>query len=157
MKKQRLNISIQSALLCTCLTFTLQACAGGYGTESNNNSAPASSSADNAETQKADATQTVFNVVTRDQPVYSINGQPNPAIRLKRGVTYTFELKATGHPFWIKTLNSTGTANAYTYGVTGNGLERGTLTFNVPANAPATLYYNCQLHDMMNGVITIVD
>ena len=157
MTEQRLITGIKSALLFTCLTFTLQACAGGYGTGSNGNSTPASSSADNAETQKADATQTVFNVVTRDQPVYSINGQPNPAITLKRGVTYTFELKATGHPFWIKTLNSTGTANAYTDGVTGNGTERGTLTFSVPANAPATLHYNCQLHDMMNGVITIVD
>lgn len=106
-------------------------------------------------TQKAKTT--VFNVVTSDQPVYSINGQPNPAITLKRNVTYTFNLKATGHPFWIKTKNSTGTANAFTDGVTGNGTERGTLTFSVPANAPATLHYNCQLHDMMNGVITIVD
>ena len=156
MTRQRLNNGINSALLFTCLAFTLQACAGSYGTGSNGN-APAASVADNAEAKKADVTQTVFNVVTRDQPVYSINGQPNPAITLKRGVTYTFELKATGHPFWIKTQNSTGIANAYTDGVAGNGLERGTLTFNVPANAPATLHYNCQLHDMMNGVITIVD
>ena len=152
MTKQRLNSGIKSAILLTCFTFTLQACAGGY-----NNSAPVSSAPDNAEAQKADATQTVFKVVTRDQPVYSINGQPNPAITLKRGVTYTFELKATGHPFWIKTQNSTGTANAFTDGLTGNGTERGTLTFNVPKNAPATLHYNCQLHDMMNGVITITD
>ena len=43
MKKQRLNNGIKSAILVTCLTFTLQACAGGYG-----NSAPATSSADNA-------------------------------------------------------------------------------------------------------------
>ena len=156
MTRQRLNNGINSALLFTCLAFTLQACAGGYGTGSNGN-APASGVTNNAEAKKADATQTVFYVVTRDQPVYSINGQPNPAITLKRGVTYTFELKATGHPFWIKTQNSTGTANAYTDGVIGNGTERGTLTFNVPANAPATLHYNCQIHDMMNGVITIVD
>ncbi len=152
MTKQRLNSGIKSALIFTCLTFTLQACAGGYG-----NSAPASSVVDNTEAKKADATQTVFEVVTRDQPVYSINGNPNPAITLKRGVTYTFTLKATGHPFWIKTQNSTGSANAYTDGVTGNGLERGTLTFNVPKSAPATLHYNCQSHDMMNGVITIID
>jgi len=152
MKKQQSNIRLKSALLFTCLTFTLQACAGG-----NTNNAPASSVVDNTEAQKTNATQTVFNVITRDQPVYAINGQPNPAITLKRNVTYTFELKATGHPFWIKTQNSTGTANTYTDGVNGNGLERGTLTFSVPANAPATLHYNCQVHDMMNGVITIVD
>ena len=152
MTKQRLNSGVKSALLFGYLVFTLQACAGGQ-----TNSAPAPNVADNVETQKTDATQTVFNVVTRDQPVYSINGNPNPAITLKRGVTYTFELKATGHPFWIKTQNSTGTANAFTDGVAGNGLERGTLTFTVPKNAPATLHYNCQLHDMMNGVIMIVD
>ena len=156
MTKQRLNSGIKSALLLTCLTFTLQACAGGYGTGSNGN-APASGVADNAEAKKADATQTVFKVVTGASPVYAINGKDNPPIMLKRGVTYTFELKATGHPFWIKTQNSTGIANAYTDGVTGNGTERGTLTFNVPANAPASLHYNCQIHDMMNGVITIVD
>ena len=152
MRNQRLNIGIKSALLFTCLTFTLQACAGGYG-----NSTPAPSSADNAEAQKADATQTVFKVVTGASPVYAINGKDNPAITLKRGVTYTFELKATGHPFWIKSKNSTGVDNAYTNGVTGNGVERGTLTFAVPADAPAILHYNCQVHDMMNGVINIID
>ena len=152
MRNQRLNIGIKSALLFTCLTFTLQACAGGYG-----NSTPAPSSADNAEAQKADATQTVFKVVTGASPVYAINGKDNPAITLKRGVTYTFEIKATGHPFWIKSKNSTGVDNAYTNGVTGNGVERGTLTFAVPADAPAILHYNCQVHDMMNGVINIID
>ena len=151
MKNQRFN-GIKSALLFTCLTFTLQACAGGYG-----NSAPVSSSADNASAQKADATQTVFKVVTGASAAYSINGQENPAITLKRGVTYTFELKATGHPFWIKSKNSTGVDNAYTNGVTGNGVERGTLTFAVPADAPALLHYNCQVHDMMNGAINIID
>ena len=152
MKNQRLNISIQSALLFTCLTFTLQACAGGYG-----NGAPAASGTEKVEAQKAEATQTVFKVVTGAAPVYSINGKENPAITLKRGVTYTFELKATGHPFWIKSKNSTGVDNAYTNGVTGNGVERGTLTFAVPADAPALLHYNCQVHDMMNGVINIID
>ena len=152
MRNYRLNIGIQSALLFTCLTFTLQACAGGYG-----NSSPAANSAENAEAQKADATQNVFKVVTSASPAYSINDKENPAITLKRGVTYTFELKATGHPFWIKTKNSTGVDNAYTNGIPGNGIERGTLTFAVPADAPAILHYNCQVHDMMNGAINIID
>ncbi len=152
MRNHRLNIGIKSTLLFTCLTFALQACAGGYG-----NSAPASSSANNVAVQPAEATQTVFKVVTGAVPAYAINGQENPIITLKRGVTYTFELKTTGHPFWIKSKNSTGVGNAYTNGVTGNGTERGTLTFAVPADAPATLHYNCQVHDMMNGAINIID
>ena len=74
MKKQRLNISFQSALLFSCLTFTLQACAGGYGNSAPAaNSAPVSGSADNDEPQKADATKTVFKVVTGASPFYSIN------------------------------------------------------------------------------------
>ena len=153
---------IKSALLFTSFVFTLQACAGGYG-----NNAPAAGSADNVSAQKTEAkqiesaqtaaTQTVFKVVTGAVSAYAINGQQNPAITLKRGLTYTFELKATGHPFWIKTKNSTGKANAYEAGVTGNGSERGTLTFTVPADAPALLHYNCQVHDMMNGEINIID
>ena len=94
MKKQRFNFDIQSALLLACFTFTLQACAGGYG-NSAPASAPATSGTDNAAAQKADATQNVFKVVTGAAPVYSINDKENPAITLKRGVTYTFELGAT--------------------------------------------------------------
>ena len=152
MTNQQLKNSITLAISLTCLTFTLQACAGGYGSNS-----PASSVTDKAASQNADAAQAVFKVVTGASPVYAINGNNNPAITLKRGVTYTFELKATGHPFWIKTLNSTGVLNAYTNGVTGNGLERGTLTFAVPTDAPALLHYNCQVHDTMNGAINIID
>ncbi len=152
MKNQRFN-GIKSVLLLTCLSFTLQACAGGYG-----NSAPAASSVEKAEApQKVNAAQTVIKVITEGSPAYNIDGKQNPELTLKRGVTYSFELKTTGHPFWIKTKNSTGKANAYDTGVTGNGTERGTLTFAVPADAPALLHYNCQVHDMMNGAIHITD
>ena len=152
MKNQRFN-GIKSALLFSCLAFTLQACAGGYG-----NSAPAASGADKTDLpQKANAAQTVIKVITEGSPAYNIDGKQNPEITLKRGVTYTFELKTTGHPFWIKTKNSTGKANAYTNGVTGNGTERGMLTFAVPADAPTLLHYNCEVHEMMNGAIHITD
>ena len=152
MINQRFN-GIKSAFLFTCLSFTLQACAGGYGSN-----APAASSVEKAEApQKVNAAQNVIKVITEGSPAYNIDGKQNPELTLKRGVTYSFELKTTGHPFWIKTKNSTGTANAYEAGVTGNGTERGTLTFAVPADAPALLHYNCQVHDMMNNVIHIID
>ena len=151
MKTKPIN-SIKSAILITSFAFTLQACAGGYG-----NGAAEPSNTEKIDAQKTEASQNVFKVVTGAVAAYSINGQENPAITLKRGVTYTFELKATGHPFWIKTKNSTGKANAYEAGVTGNGTERGTLTFAVPSNAPTLLHYNCQVHDMMNGAINIID
>jgi hypothetical protein len=52
-------------------------------------------------------------------------------------------------------VQSIGTASAYNNGVTGNGTESGTLTFVVPANAPSTLFYNCQFHASMTGTINI--
>jgi len=62
-----------------------------------------------------------------------------------------------GHPFFINTVQGTGTANTYNSGVTNNGAVSGTITFTVPTNAPNTLYYNCQFHSSMNGTITITD
>jgi hypothetical protein len=52
-------------------------------------------------------------------------------------------------------VQGTGTANAYSNGVTGNGTN--TVTFVVPADAPSTLYYNCSIHAAMTGAIHIVD
>jgi hypothetical protein len=81
----------------------------------------------------------------------------NPALYLTRGVEYYFYLNVSGHPFYIKTVNSTGTGNQYTDGVTGNGSVEGALIFNVPMDAPNVLHYNCQNHSAMNGPIYIMD
>jgi hypothetical protein len=90
-------------------------------------------------------------------PTYTINNLSNPGLTLQRGLTYTFSISATGHPFYIKTIQGATTANAYNDGVTGNGTQSGTLTFVVPASAPATLFYDCSIHSSMTGTITIVD
>jgi len=81
----------------------------------------------------------------------------NPTLRLIRGETYMFEVRTAGHPFWIKTVDSTGMDNAYEDGVSNNGLQDGTLMFKVPENAPNPLFYNCQFHDTMKGTINIID
>jgi len=80
----------------------------------------------------------------------------NPTLYLRRGEIYTFALNVGGHPFYIKTSNSTGTSNQYTTGVTNNGADSGNLVFKVPMSAPSTLHYNCSIHSNMNGVINIV-
>ena len=79
--------------------------------------------------------------------------QDNPDIYLNRGQNYRFDVDASGHPFWIKTINSAGIGNSYNDGVIGNGIEVGIITFKVPFNSPDTLYYNCQNHLAMNGKI----
>ena len=90
---------------------------------------------------------------------YRINqdSNPNPTLTLMEGETYTFNINALGHPFWIKTVRSTGTENAYSSGVTNNGIANGTITFTVPYDAPSTLYYNCEVHSSMGGIINIID
>jgi hypothetical protein len=90
---------------------------------------------------------------------YRINqdSNPNPTLTLMEGETYTFNINALGHPFWIKTVRSTGTENAYSSGVTNNGIANGTITFTVPYDAPSTLYYNCEIHSSMGGIINIID
>ena len=98
-----------------------------------------------------------FNVTAPNASVYTIDGSSNPTLALLRGFTYTFTVNATGHPFWIKTSQTTGTGNAYSSGITNNGITSGVLTFSVPYNAPNTLYYICQYHSAMTGTITISD
>ena len=100
--------------------------------------------------------------VTAGSGIYIFNGSGtssdnNPTLYLTRGETYEFEIDASGHPFYIKTSNSTGTGNAYSDGVTNNGTASGTITFTVQMDAPDTLHYNCQYHSAMNGPIYILD
>lgn len=97
-----------------------------------------------------------FNVTAPNSVSFSIDGQPDPELTLTRGQTYEFNVNTPGHPFWIKTVQSTGTSNAYNDGVTNNGTQSGTLTFMVPMSAPSTLFYNCQIHASMTNVIHIV-
>jgi hypothetical protein len=103
------------------------------------------------------AAQTTFTVTASGFSAYLINGTPNPTLTLTRGVTYQFNVNTSGHPFWIKTVSSTGTNNAYMTGVVNNGVQVGTLTFAVPMSAPNTLFYNCQIHAAMAGTINIIN
>ena len=106
--------------------------------------------------------QNTYNVSFSSDPLayrFSGNGlsnATNPSLTLTKGSTYTFSISASGHPFWINQTQGTGTNNAYSSGVSGNGTDSGSITFTVPSDAPSTLYYNCQFHSPMTGTITIV-
>jgi hypothetical protein len=98
-----------------------------------------------------------FSVSNSGLSSYLIDGNINPTLTLQRGLTYTFTINSVGHPFWIKTTQTTGTSNSYNDGVTNNGTSSGMITFEVPQNAPETLYYICQFHGSMTGIISIID
>lgn len=105
---------------------------------------------------------TNFNVTNTGVTAYVFNGNDlenveNPDLTLERGKTYTFTVDASGHPFLIKSVQGNGQDNNYDTGVTNNGTQDGVVTFEVPTDAPDTLYYNCQFHSSMTGVFTIVN
>ena len=77
----------------------------------------------------------------------------DPILYLRRGETYRFIISASGHPFQIRVSNG---GSAYSDGITNNTIASGTLTFVVPMNAPATLYYQCTAHSGMGNTINIV-
>ena len=90
---------------------------------------------------------------------FTVEGEQSndPVLTLERGKTYEFDVSAQGHPFWIKTDQVTGSSSQYNEGISNNGLSNGKLTFTVSDDAPSTLYYICQIHSNMTGVIKIVD
>ena len=98
---------------------------------------------------------TEYQVSNSGSSSYLFDGVANPSLMFQRGSTYIFHINTSNHPFWIKTMQITGTVNAYNTGVTNNGIEQGTLTFVVPADAPDGLFYICQFHQGMTGAITI--
>ena len=81
------------------------------------------------------------------------NPQNDPVLYLKKGHTYEFVMnQGSSHPFKIR-VSSGG--SDYNFGVTNNGASSGSLIFNVPMNAPSTLYYQCVNHSGMGNVINI--
>lgn len=83
----------------------------------------------------------------------SITGS-NPTITCSVGDTLTFNVAAPGHPFFIKTVNSTGTSNQVTTPTANNqGTDSGTVTWT--PDTAGTYHYNCQYHSVMHGLIVV--
>ena len=99
--------------------------------------------------------------VTVSSGKYHLDGSSNPSLKLKRGYVYYFDATdstTSSHPLLLSTSSSGGnTSGEYTNGVTNSQTTNGTLTFQVPSDAPSTLYYVCKNHSGMGGEITISD
>ena len=80
----------------------------------------------------------------------------DPVINLNQGDTLilTFNISGT-HPFWIKTVRTTGTSGGVTTGtITNNGQQSSNLTWDTNGVTPGTYWYICQLHlSMSNSII----
>ena len=131
-------------LLALCSVGLLSNCAGSGGSASTTNALPPGISS--------------FLVTAPNAPTsYSINSVMNASLTLRRGMTYTFNVSASSHPFYIMTIKGTDASNAYNVGVTNNGTSAGTISFTVTAGAPNTLYYNCSNHLPMGGSISVIN
>ena len=67
---------------------------------------------------------------------YFIDGVQQATLTLYEGMTYTFNVNAITHPFYLsETINGTQNGGSvYETGVTGDGTDNGTVTFIVPVN-----------------------
>jgi len=81
----------------------------------------------------------------------------DPIIYLVRGQSYQFENSMGAHPFRIQSTVNGSVGTQYNDGVTNNDVSNGILTFEVPFDAPDTLYYQCTAHASMGGKIYILD
>jgi len=79
----------------------------------------------------------------------------DPALYLARGRVYEFVNSMGAHPFRIQSTVNGSTGTQYDDGVTNNNVSNGTLRFEIPFNAPNTLYYQCTSHAAMGGTITV--
>lgn len=91
---------------------------------------------------------------------YSIDGVQGAELTLLRGQTYTFQMDGVPslHPFYLSTSATGGGADPWTEGVTGApATGNATITFAVPLDAPAELWYQCNFHPFMGYRLVIED
>ena len=82
----------------------------------------------------------------------------DPTLYLARGRVYEFVMQQGGtHPFRIQSTSGTG-GTPYPHGVSpdnSSGATSGVLRFEVPMNAPNTLFYQCTSHTNMVGILSV--
>jgi len=91
---------------------------------------------------------TTYNVVASGATAWTFTGLGNnPALSATTSDTLRFDVSSTNsNTFYLKTINSAGTANALTTGVTNNGVLNNTatptrITWNTSGYATGTYYY----------------
>ena len=86
------------------------------------------------------------------QTSHTNDAQPN--INMNVNDTITFNLNVSGHPFWIKSVQGTGTGNQVnTPAANGQGNESGSTVWQ--PNTAGTYYYQCEYHGGMHGQIIV--
>ena len=126
-------------------------------------SAPATNTGTTTSTTSSDTTSAntyAIDVTASNASDYSLIGSDrngnvtgnDPSVTVDVGDTIDFAVDASGHPFYLKTVQGTGTSDLIS-GVTNNGATNGTVSWT--PTAAGTYYYQCSLHNGMYGTITV--
>tara|TARA_B110000259_G_scaffold147828_1_gene166696 strand:+ start:3359 stop:6736 length:3378 start_codon:yes stop_codon:yes gene_type:complete len=92
--------------------------------------------------------------LTASNPLGATSGGLNSTVSMNVGDTVNFNVSAAFHPFYIKTIEGTGTANQVsTPAATNQGAEVATVSWT-PITA-GTYYYVCSSHSSMFGEIIV--
>ena len=79
----------------------------------------------------------------------------DPPLFLARGNVYEFVNNMGAHGFRIQMVYQNINGQLFPHGVTNNEATTGTIRFEVPLDAPNTLYYQCAAHSGMAGTMNI--
>ena len=134
----------------------------GSSTSTSSGSSTSTSSSSSTNLTELPSGTFVFNVTAQNSSDYIISvadsnstqSGNDPILRVKEGDDLSFNVSASGHPFYLKTKEGTGTADQID-GVGNNGAEEGTVTWSVPIGSAGTYYYQCSLHGDMVGQIIV--
>ena len=124
----------------------------GSSTSTSSGSSTSTSSGSSTNLTELPSGTFVFNVTAQNSSDYIISvadsnstqSGNDPILRVKEGDDLSFNVSASGHPFYLKTKEGTGTADQID-GVGNNGAEEGTVTWSVPIGSAGTYYYQCSL------------
>ena len=130
--------------------------------QSTGSSSSSSSSSSSTNLTELPSGTFVFNVSAQNSSDYivavadsnSTQSGNDPILRVKEGDELSFNVNASGHPFYLKIKEGTGTGDQID-GVGNNGTEEGTVTWSVPIGSAGTYYYQCSLHGDMVGQIIV--
>ena len=93
-----------------------------------------------------------YRVLLNEDRLGELNGDADPDLDFYIGDSISFEIDTPGHPFYLKTIQGTGTEDLIN-GVSNNGATSGTISWT--PTTTGTYYYQCSIHNGMYGTITV--
>ena len=89
---------------------------------------------------------------------YLYDGQLNPTFEAQRGLTYAFNIQASGYPLYLRSSTDLGDlSNLYTNGVSDSGEDVGTIIWHVGLDTPDVLWYTTETDATFTGQILVSD